>query len=276
MFGYIVIDEPELKIKDFRKYRSYYCGLCRQLRKTYGVLGELTLSYDCTFLVMLLSALYEPQEREKECRCAAHPFEKHNTIINEYTEYVADMNIILAYYNSIDDWRDEKKIKKLFFAKAINRRKNKAEKRDKAKTDSIVKNLDELSKLEKENEESIDKVSGCFGRIMGDLFAYGDEIWHDTLYKLGFFLGKYIYILDAYEDIEDDIRNESYNPLKGIADNADFDDTVKTYLTMMMSECSRQFELLPIIKDATILRNILYSGVWSRYEATLAKRKGKD
>ena len=91
--------------------------------------------------------------------------------------------------------------------------------------------------------------------------------------KLGFYLGKFIYILDAYDDVERDIKRNKYNPFKEKFGNPDFDEEIRVVLTMMMSECCKNFEMLPIIENAEILRNILYSGVWGKFEAIRAKRE---
>ena len=79
-------------------YQAYYCGLCRRLKECYGKRGQLTLSYDMTFLIVLLTGLYEPKTVTGETRCIAHPLEKHPTKINEYTDYAASMNLILPIY----------------------------------------------------------------------------------------------------------------------------------------------------------------------------------
>ncbi len=116
-------------------------------------------------------------------------------------------------------------------------------------------------------------MAGIFGEIMGEIFAVRKDEWEDSLRTLGVYLGKYIYLLDAYEDIEEDIKKNSYNPLKRRFENPDFDEEIKTILTMMMAGCCKEFEKLPVIENAEILRNILYSGVWYRYEAVRAKRE---
>ncbi|MBR7147285.1 MAG: hypothetical protein IKD13_00520, partial [Firmicutes bacterium] len=69
MFGYVLVDKPELKIREFDVYKSWYCGLCQKLKERSGFLGQMTLTYDMTFLILLLHGLYEPEERCGECRC---------------------------------------------------------------------------------------------------------------------------------------------------------------------------------------------------------------
>ena len=102
MFGYVTICEPELKMKDLRKYKAYYCGLCRKLKEDYGTMGQMTLTYDMTFAIILLSSLYEAKNRMNQHRCKVHPVKKQAMIENEITQYAADMNVLLAYYHMKD------------------------------------------------------------------------------------------------------------------------------------------------------------------------------
>ena len=109
MFGYVTVCEPELKVKDLKKYRAYYCGLCRTLKEDYGFMGQMTLTYDMTFAVILLSSLYETITKHEEHRCKVHPVKKQTMRRNEMTEYAADMNLLLAYYHLEDDWQMRKR-----------------------------------------------------------------------------------------------------------------------------------------------------------------------
>ena len=77
MFGYIAINKAEMKFKDYDMYHSYYCGLCKCLKECYGIRGQMTLSFDMTFLIVLLTGLYEPKTQREVVNCIAHPFEKH-------------------------------------------------------------------------------------------------------------------------------------------------------------------------------------------------------
>ena len=97
MFGYVTICEPELKIKDFKAYKACYCGLCKSLKEYYGSLGQLTLTYDMTFVILLLTSLYETELKQSMHRCKVHPVKKQTMLQNEFSEYAADMNILLSY-----------------------------------------------------------------------------------------------------------------------------------------------------------------------------------
>lgn len=259
MFGYVTINKQELKIREYDKYRAYYCGLCRSLKKSHGLWGQLTLSYDMTFVVTLLNALYEPEYVRGYVRCAAHPFVKHTVIKSKYSDYCADMNVILSYEKCIDDWNDERKISRLIFSAFLKNRVRKIKEKYPEKTEKVSRLLKELSAYEKNNERNIDFPAGCFGKIMEEILACHKDEWEEDLRKMGFFLGKFIYIMDAYEDRDKDIRKGNYNPLNE-------GDDVEKYLIMMLGECCKSFERLPIVDDVEILRNILYSGVWGKYE----------
>lgn len=274
MFGYIVMDKPEIKFKDYDIYRSFYCGLCQELKRKFGILGQVTLSYDMTFVLLLLNGLYEPKIQEESGRCILHPIRKQMFRKSQITEYVADMNVLLTYYKCRDDWNDEKKYLKIILAKLLEGKNKKTEAIYKNKTEKIIQYLGELTLLEKSEEMELDKAAGCFGHIMEEVLVYKEDEWESYLRRMGFFLGKFIYILDAYEDVEKDVKNECYNPFAKVYKKNSFEQEVYQILVMMMAECCREFEKLPIIEYADILRNILYSGVWGRFKEISEKRKG--
>jgi len=266
MFGYIVINKPELKMKDFYKYRAYYCGLCRMLKARYGISAQFTLSYDMTFLIILLTSLYESESKHERKRCIVHPLKKHDFLQNEITAYAADMSIVLSYHHLLDNWRDEKSLSGLAGAKALKRACRKIEKKYPRQCKEIKENLRLLEECEKNNNNDIDTAARFFGQLMGGLFVYREDVWSESLRRLGFYLGKFIYIMDAYDDIEKDIKKGNYNPLKKYYKSSRFTQDTERMLTMMMAECSREFEKLPCLVDIDILRNILYEGVWTRFE----------
>ena len=274
MFGYIAINKAEMKFKDYDQYHSYYCGLCKCLKENYGRRGQMTLTYDMTFLIVLLTGLYEPETDVETVSCIAHPFEKHTTRTNLYTDYAAAMNLIFSYYKCKDDWDDEHKRKSYMAAKMLKSKVTYISRKYPDKIAHISSDLQKLSYYEKLGETDLDKMAGFFGGIMAEIFAYRKDEWELSLRRIGFFLGKFIYLMDAYEDVEEDIKSQCYNPLKeAFQKEEDFAGSCRQILTLMMAECSREFEKLPILLHADILRNILYSGVWCRYTAVTEKRK---
>lgn len=276
MFGYIIINKGDMKFKEFDIYHAYYCGLCRKLKELYGISGQMTLSYDMTFVIMMLSGLYEPETIEENCKCIAHPFEKHLAKINEFTEYAADMNILLSYYKCEDDWLDDNKYSKHLYAKLLKKGYDEVQRKYPGKAKVIEDRMQALTKKEKENCKDIDEMSRLFGEIMAEIMIYKEDVWKESLYKIGMYLGKFIYLCDAYEDIEKDIKDGNYNPFIRFYQDVDFEQQCREILVMMMAECSKEFEKLPIIENIEILRNILYSGVWYRYEMVKEERTARE
>lgn len=273
MFGYIAINKAEMKFKDYDMYHSYYCGLCKRLKECYGIRGQVTLSFDMTFLIVLLTGLYEPETKLEVVNCVAHPLEKHAARTNEFTDYAAAVNLILSYYKCKDDWEDERRKKSYLGASLLKSRMKNIQQTYPDKVAAVSKNLQRLSILERENEQNLDLMAGLFGNIMAEIFAFRQDEWEPSLRRIGFFLGKFIYLMDAYEDVEKDIQSGNYNPFKESFQNSEhFAEDCRQLLTLMMAECSREFEKLPILLHAEILRNVLYSGVWCRYTDVTARR----
>ena len=272
MFGYITVNKAEMKFREFDVYQSYYCGICRELKRKYGVCGQISLSYDMTFLAVLLTGLYEPQTLSGSCKCIVHPFENHPTRNNIFTEYAADMNILFAHYKCQDDWEDEKKFLKYVYGRLLEGKSGRLKVIYADKIRKINLLMQDFSDAEKDNSADIDTLAGLFGRVMAEVMVAKEDEWAENLRRLGVFLGKFIYLCDAYEDVEEDIRKGTPNPLKLRYSNADFEEECRTILTMMISECCREFEKLPILENVEILRNILYSGIWGRYEAVRERR----
>lgn len=262
MFGYIAVNKPELKIKDFEKYNSYYCGLCHALDRSYGKFGKLTLSYDMTFLSMLLSSLYEPEETSEKFICPLHMGEKKVRTSQKFDEYASDMNILLSYFNLMDDWYDDKNPKSKVLAKMLSKFIPDLIKKYPRQYKAIKIYINKLHAYEDKNVRDIDKASGLTGNMLAEIFAPFEDEWMPSLRRIGFYLGKFIYLMDAYEDRDEDAKSKSYNIW--LLQEKITDEEIIKILNLMMSEATLTFEALPIIKNAEILRNILYSGVWMK------------
>lgn len=275
MFGYITVHKPELKVKDFETYKGYYCGLCKVLHQKFGMRGQATLTYDLTFVSLLLTGLYEPDIKKKYEHCVLHPTQKHLVITSKITAYTADMNILLFYDKLMDNWKDERSIKSLTAAAILRKKCKEVVQHYPDKSAKIQKCLKQINRCEEQRVRNIDLVSGYFGDVMGELFVFRHDEWEKPLRKMGFYLGKFIYLMDAYEDLYEDQQKGNYNPLLLIRKQADFEKQCETILTMMMTECAREFERLPILLNAEIIRNILYAGVWTRYGMLQQKRKDR-
>lgn len=272
MFGYIVVNEPELKMREMEEYRSYYCGLCRELKQCYGRKGQLSLSYDLTFLVILLAGLYEPEEIAERQRCMVHPLRKHTVRKNALFSYAADMTILLSWYKCRDDIADEKSFVRVCYGKSLDKAVCKIKKQYIRQAEAVEKYIRELSELERMNSYDIDSLSSCFGHLLEEIFVMKEDEWQMGLRRMGFYMGKFIYILDCYDDLKHDREKKCFNAFMEKEKTSGFDDYVKQLLMMAAAEFAKEFEKLPVLKNAGVLRNIIYSGVWIRYEQVRTER----
>jgi hypothetical protein len=302
MFGYVNIDKAELKFREYYKYKGYYCGLCKNLKRNYSEFSRLTLNYDMTFLILVLSSLYEVEDRATSKRCIVHPFKKQINIENEITDYASAINVILSYYKSKDNWVDEKDLKSLVFSKIISKSYKKAAALYEEKVKIIKSSLENIDKLEKAKTSDIEIVSNEFGNLMAEIMVYKKDHWEKILRKVGFHLGKYIYTLDAYLDMEEDQKNNSYNPFLLMNNNenenenenekeselnnkqecdleqnfkitTNVDDYAKDVLMLNLSFLSEEIDKLPLIKDKGIIDNIIYSGIMIKLNKTKINEK---
>ena len=294
MFGYLTVNLSELKMKDIETYRGFYCGTCRELAHTYGKTGQVILSYDITFLAILLSSLYEPETASSKGVCVLHPAGGRLRLRNAYTEYAADMGVLLSSLKCEDDERDDNKAAAKMLGKKLKRSLKNAgkgklsdERRARLieKSEAIKGLLSELYDMEKAEERDADAISGQFGRVLSEVFLYRQDEWSDELYMMGFYLGKWIYLMDAYEDAGEDHIKGRYNPFADKVTGTEkrknkttgrtvvkavfkegFEDEFKELMTVLAGDFCRQFERLPLVEYTDILRNILYSGIWARYK----------
>ncbi|MGI6011602.1 MAG: DUF5685 family protein [Ruminococcus sp.] len=274
MFGYVTVNREELKVKDWKRYQAFYCGICQELKERHTTVSRITLTYDMTFLAILLTGLYESPTEEGSCRCAVHPFQKHPFVKNEYTAYAADMNLLLSYYNLMDNWYDEKSAVSFTAARLLRKEFLKVCARYPRQDRAVRRYMNRLIRCEREHSRDIDKGAGLTGQLMGEIFVCRQDVWAPILRRLGFFLGKFIYLMDAFDDMEKDAKSGNYNPWRTLKKREDFMQISEQILTMMMSECAKEFEKLPILEDVDILRNVLYSGIWTKYE--IVKRKYRE
>jgi len=283
MFGYIVPEKPEMKIKEYELFRAYYCGVCRSIGRRHGQLSRMSLNYDSAFLAVLLSAVGNEQVKALRKRCVAHPVEKRHIVCDSgIVDYASDINILLAYYNLDDKKRDDGNFVPKAAMLLLRRAFKKLRKQYAAKCSVMEERLKDLLLLEKAECASMDQAAEPFAKLMEEVMAYGplctDEKHEKTLRWIGYNLGKWIYLLDAYDDLEKDMRSGSYNPLicqykydqRDIGKfRQDIRDRVEFNLTYSLNEISRAFELLDPKINRGILENIIYMGMRRKTENIL-------
>ena len=208
---------------------------------------------------------------------------------NKSLEYTSSISIMLIYFKLLDDWKDDKSVKALFANIPFRRAIKKAKEHESVKFKIIIEKLEKLSKLEQDKCGEIDEVAHAFAKLMEEISCPDFITNEDTkriLKVLGYNLGRWIYILDAVDDIEEDIKNKGYNALllqheyKENQDVGEFIEKVKTSvefsLTFTLENIGKSFELLNILYNREILDNIIYLGMRSKMDEILDKKGGKD
>ena len=185
------------------------------------------------------------------------------------------MSVALHYYNAADKWNDDHSLLGLGFEKLLDSPAQTVAQRWPRQCNAIRTCLDRLAQLEAEGSEDLDAVSGCFGELMAELFDYKQDHWSPELRSIGFHLGKFIYLLDAYDDLAQDEKKGAYNPLRTLSRQPGYEEEMREIFELLLAQCARSFERLPCVEDADLLRNILYSGVWLKYNCKQAKEAQK-
>ena len=273
MFGYVGVDKPELKLREYEYYRGVYCGLCRALGKCGGQCARMTLSYDFAFMALVRMAIEESSPTFRGRRCLVHPFKKRPMAeIDKTLEFCASASILLSYHKLRDDIFDEKGIKRLGATLAhpfFLAMKRKSRKKYKALENKIINSLAALAELEgSHSEPSIDRPAELFGEVLADIMAEGlDGNREKIARKIGRHMGKWIYIIDAIDDYEEDLKRSRYNPLVGVCGKDGISDeaceALKNALTNELVEAEKAFDLIdyPDRDIREIICNIIYLGM---------------
>ena len=273
MFGYITANRDQLTPKQLERYQSCYCGLCHCIGSRHGFFQRAALNYDMTFLILLLSSLYESEEQSSFSHCAVHPFRTNPRWQNDWTAYAADMNVALAYHNCMDDWHDDKAFKSLILANVFRSGARRVKESYPLQWSAIQLCMEQLQEIEAQDLQDPDAGANAFGALMGTIFSVKDDHWSPLLYQLGSALGRFIYLMDAVLDVEKDHASNSYNPLRTRWENGATRQSFLPVLKLLIGEATDALERLPLLQDLDLLRNILYSGVWCKFLAKEANTR---
>ena len=212
MFGYVRADTPYLYIKDDTLYRAMYCGLCKGIADVCGNTARMALSYDITFLSVILHNIKGEDVKIEKQHCLTHCIRSRQMAeVDELTRQLGALNTLLAYYKYTDDIEDGDggKFKRLFFKKGFKRAKRKYPEIEKI----VRKNLVAQAKTEKAKTESVDRAADATANILAE---FSDLALEDkaTVYTHNLFyaVGKWIYLIDALDDYDKDRKKGAYNP----------------------------------------------------------------
>ena len=276
MFGYISPVLSGLSEAEKNRYRALYCGVCHSLSERYGQAARLTLSNDMTFLALLLHSLYEPESKLCPARCGVHPLKAHPYEQSRLIDYAADMNLLLSYYKAVDQVMDEGGSSGRIMEKKLRPSFEKVKALFPEQSGAVRSALEEIWRLEKTADPDPDTLCNLSGRMLGAVFVpYPKDLWASTLYGVGESLGRFVYWMDAVDDLEADRKKRRFNPLNAFYGRTDDREFVHQTLELFIAEAAERFEILPLETDLNLLRNIIYGGVWQRYHQMEKKRTKK-
>lgn len=283
MFGYVKPYNPELRVRELEEYKAVYCGLCKQLGRSFGVFARFTLSYDFAFLAMLKTALGSEICPETErCACIAHPFCKRIRVReNAAMQMAARAAMISVYYKLLDDREDEGFFRRigavllLPFAKRA-RRKALAFADGAAADEAAAKMSAAQAQLEAEKcqipDAAAEPTANFLAAVLKNCAATAEQA--AVLERFGYLLGRYVYLCDALDDLEDDRRRGRYNPFLYAGGEAAI--AAKNALFLTTAELSDDFDLLELHRYEGILENIIRIGLRAEVIRIEKKLKGGD
>lgn len=287
MFGYVTPCKMELKIKDYEKFKAYYCGVCLAIKNNFGNIPRLALNYDMTFLAILLDGLNENPSEKVFTSCIAHPFKKRIMIVNNSAvNYAALSNVLLMYYKFIDNVTDDNSIKGRICSFILKRYLNKASNNINTEKLFVEKNLSDLSIRENdESEKKIDKLSEPFANLTGLLLSnFVKSENSEDLYRLGYNLGKWIYLIDALDDLKKDMESKKFNAISRCfnENNLCYDEFYRNINNRMnfilytsARQCLEKLQALPIRKNHELLDNILQFGLVEKMDMVFKRSEQK-
>lgn len=316
MFGYVQPFKPELKIREFACYRSYYCGVCKALGEEYGQLSRFTVTYDAAFLALLNSSLLEDEERVCFEKCVVNPFKPKPVVRrNAAISYAAAVNLLMAYFKLRDNWRDDKNIIALLASGAFNSCIRRIVLKYPDMYRAVCDNLSMLAQVEKEEVSSVDLAAEPFAKLLSFvlLSPRQEKTQRRVLEWMGYNLGKWIYVIDAFSDIEKDVSCGSFNVLvakygkslraeenvdktsamftKAKSDRLNLKDEkariaeyirktcrgeVEFILNVCLAEIGKAYELLDIKRNGGLLENIIFLGLPYKTQMVLDERGEGD
>lgn len=275
MFGLVRPLECELKVRELAVYRAYYCGVCRAIGARCGQCARLTLQYDCAFLALLLDGLSDEEPAFDARVCAVHPQRGRQPCAAAHpaVAFAADVNVLLAYHQLLDDWRDERRLGRRLFASALHGAVARTSRAQPALAGDIRAGLARLSAVEARRPACTDEPADAFGSLLRAVaLAYPalPSGAHEPVAWLFYNLGRWIYLADAWRDRSEDAAAGRYNAF--LAAGSDAEDAA-FLLNYSLSEACKAFDLLELSHNARLAGHILRLGCGARTRALL---KGDD
>lgn len=279
-----------MKIKEFDAYQAVYCGLCKQMGRLYGPLSRATLSYDMTFLSLVALSLRDGCGDFQQQRCAAHPFKKKLCMCScEDLSFAAHIAVLMVYYKIKDNIEDSGWFGRLKYScalppVALARRKTL---RAIPELDRMIAGqMEQQAEIEKSGTTSVDRACDPTARALGLIFESlsEDDREKQVLYHFGYMTGKYVYLVDALDDLPEDSKTGGYNPYLAKwgcrrptpEQLAQIDAYAAEVINLTVAQLASAYELLEVKRFRPVLENIIYLGLKNTHRLIVDKRENKN
>ena len=281
MFGYLLPDKQELKVKDYALYRAAYCGVCRAIKQGYGELPRFAVSYDAAVLALILIGAEGSGAQSRLRRCAVNPVRPKPVLEGHIAlPYVAAVSVLLAWGRLKDAWADERRAAALPAMAGLALAHRRAVKRYPALAGQIQGRLNALTALEQAGCAELDRPADAMGNLLADVMLAGPAQNPSTrvlLRSLGYHMGRWVYLADAIDDVEKDAQTGAYNVLNKMpGDRAAAIALARDACDFAAGQAAAVYDLMGIEWGADILNNLFYSGMPKVLARISAKEKGTD
>lgn len=282
MFGYVRVRRDTMPEGAWYAYEAVYCQLCRTMGLRCGQASRLFLNYDFAFLAMLTA----PPEAEPGhlCRrCPAHPFRGRpgcavGSRTGSWLEEVADKSILLTWWKLMDTAVDGSPFQRVtagFLRLCLKRAYQRAKTACPGFDETAADTLGELRQMEEAQCASIDRTADCFARLLAAAAPQtANPVLRRTMEHLLYHLGRWIYLIDAVDDLEEDQSKGRYNPVSARFPAWSRED--QTYLRRSLDHslglAGAAFQLLPENAWTAVMENVIYSGLPSVEELVFSGR----
>ncbi len=281
MFGYILPDKPNMYVKDYTLYRAHYCGLCKSTKKYYGNLMRFSVNYDTTFIDIMLRGLSGKKAVIGEGVCILNPLQKKPYVVqDEISERTTHLNVLLADFKARDDIADapsaKKRLVKLFLSRKVSRAR--------AALSAVASILDDAyiaqQEIERVRSDSFDRAADPFAVAIAKIFeTLLGEKYTENIGIIAYNLAKFVYVMDAVDDFESDIKSGQYNVFgqmypdkrskRELLDEAEPE--LEQLLNGIIASIKEAYENVSITVNEGVVTNTLWYGLRARARAVINK-----
>ncbi len=293
MFGYVKPQKSELLVREFEEYNGIYCSLCKSLGKEYGMAARLALNYDCTFYALvLISASTKPFPSFQKGKCVVNPLKRCLFCKENGMEFrqASALTVILLYHKLIDDIHDSKTIKRFLhiLVLPIVRHAYRKAADDYPQMGQIVSEaMKEQRKVEKSESPSLDRCAEPTAHMLEQIMelSSGEELSSPrsrVLNRFGYYLGRWVYFIDAADDLQDDLKKGTFNPLTvrfrlNVTSKWDKIREAKTFANEILNQTLSQLDAASNLMETNLLgpivRNVVFLGLPQMQKELLFKRE---